>query len=153
MRILPDSMCVCSLPFFSFTFHFLVGKIEDQHERVLWQHIYVYTNHQLGISQRNQLQFSGCKLIVIIQEGDEIILRRSIFPEKGLMCTFEITLVLHLKKRICQHFKLFDKNSSESFTVLEQYELRKEKLYTSKHRKLQRTQSSSPGYPRWNPKT
>jgi len=75
----------------------------------------------------------GCKLIVIVQNGDEVILERSTYPEKGLMCTFEISLVLHLQRR--QSFRIFEKN--ENYGIMEQYELRKETLYTNKkHRKV-----------------
>ena len=91
-------------------------------------------NDVVNLSKCEPCGLKGCKLIIIIQDGDDVILDKGIYPEKGLVCTFEITLVLHLKKGICQHFKFFDKN--ETYNIMEQYELRKEKLYTSKHRKV-----------------
>lgn len=88
-------------------------------------------NDVIDLSKCEPYGLKGCKLILMIQDRNEVIVRRSIYPDQGLMSTFEITLVLHLKKNMSSYFRLFDSNR---FSILEQYELRKEKLYTSKHR-------------------
>ena len=93
----------------------------------------------MNLSKCEPYGLKGCKLIVIIEGGVETTNLGNIYPEEGIICTFEITLVLHLKKNPCRRIPFLNCKKNE-MQVLEQYELRKEKMYTSK------TRRSSPSF-------
>lgn len=94
----------------------------------------------MNLSKCEPYGLKGCKLIVIIQDGSEEVNLGSIYPEKGLICTFEITLVLHIKRNPCRRIPFF-RCKQMTMEVLQQYELRKEKMYTNN-----KSRRSSPTY-------
>ena len=88
----------------------------------------------INISKSDPYGLKGCKVIVLVEDFNEVINLGCVYPEKGIMSTFEITLVLHIKKNPCRRVPFFKFKPNE-MTVLEQYELRKEKMYTAKNRR------------------
>ncbi|XP_065651572.1 uncharacterized protein LOC101239318 [Hydra vulgaris] len=92
----------------------------------------------MNLSKHEPYGLKGCKLILIIEDGSKTINLGSIFPEKGIISTFEITLVLHLRKNPCRRVPFFN-CKPKGMEVIEQYELRKEKMYTAKQRRLSPT--------------
>jgi len=82
----------------------------------------------MNLSKCEPYGLKGCKLIVIVQDVEDIRGLGNIYPEKGLISTFEITLVLHLKTNPCRKLPFLRCQPNERH-VLEQYELRKEKMY------------------------
>lgn len=88
----------------------------------------------INISKSEPYGLKGCKVIVLVEDFNEVIHLGCVYPEKGIMSTFEITLVLHIKKNPCRRVPFFKFKPNE-MTVLEQYELRKEKMYTAKNRR------------------
>lgn len=87
----------------------------------------------MNLSKCEPYGLKGCKLILIIEEDDTVTHLGNIFPEKGLISTFEITLVLHVKRNPCRKLP-FLKCQQTTSHILEQYELRKEKMYKSTKR-------------------
>lgn len=87
----------------------------------------------MNLSKCEPYGLKGCKLIVIVEDDDKVNNLGNIFPEKGLISTFEITLVLHVKRNPCRKIPFFKCQQSTSH-ILEQYELRKEKMYKSTKR-------------------
>merc|ERR1711962_41934 len=86
----------------------------------------------MNLSKSEPCGLKGCKLIVIIQDEHDTSPRPlgNIYPEQGLMSTFEITLVLHLKMNPCRKIPWMSCQPN-TLNVLEQYELRKKKMYKS----------------------
>jgi len=93
----------------------------------------------LNLSKSEPYGLKGCKLILIVNDGADELNLGTIYPEKGIFSTFEITLVLHVKRSPCRKIP-FLRCRQATMHVLQQYELRKEKMYTSKSRR------SSPTY-------
>eukprot|EP00111_Clytia_hemisphaerica_P018597 TCONS_00054991-protein len=93
----------------------------------------------LNLSHCEPYGLKGCKLILLVNDGAEEFNLGTLYPEKGIFSTFEITLVLHLKRSPCRKLPFF-RCRQQTMHILEQYELRKEKMYTSKSRR------SSPTY-------
>ena len=92
----------------------------------------------MNLSKHEPYGLKGCKLILLIEDGNKTINLGSIFPEKGIISTFEVTLVLHLRKNPCRRIPFFN-CKPKGMEVIEQYELRKEKMYTGKQRRLSPT--------------
>lgn len=88
----------------------------------------------MNLSKCEPYGLKGCKLILIIDNNGQTIDLGSVYPEKGIVCTFEITLVLHIKLNPCRRLPFFNCKQAV-MNVLEQYELRKEKMYTGKKRR------------------
>ena len=88
----------------------------------------------VNLSKYEPYGLKGCKVIILIEDFNETINLGCMYPEKGIISTFEITLVLHIKKNPCRRLPFFNCKPNE-MVVLEQYELRKEKMYTSKNRR------------------
>lgn len=88
----------------------------------------------VSLSKCEPYGLKGCKVIIIIEDFDDVIPLGSVYPEKGIVSTFEITLVLHIKKNPCRRIPFINCKPNEMI-VLEQYELRKEKMYTAKNRR------------------
>ena len=93
----------------------------------------------LNLSRSEPYGLKGCKLILAINDGTERFNLGTLFPEKGIFSTFEITLVLHVKRNPCRRIP-FLRCRQTTMHVLQQYELQKEKMYTRKSRR------SSPTY-------
>jgi len=89
----------------------------------------------MNLSKYEPYGLKGCKLIIMIEEHDQVINLGCVYPEKGIISTFEITLVLHLKRNPCRRLPFMNCKPNE-MVVLEQYELRKEKMYMSKNRRV-----------------
>ena len=88
--------------------------------------------HITKVAKCEPYGMKGCKLIILIDDIDEKHFLGSLCPEEGIMSTFEVTLVLHLRRSSCmQMFGL----RRTVFNVAEQFEVRKEKLYMSKKRR------------------
>ena len=82
----------------------------------------------LNLSHCEPYGLKGCKLILIVNDGTEEFNLGTLYPEKGIFSTFEITLVLHLKRSPCRKLPFF-RCRQQTMHILEQYELRKEKMY------------------------
>ena len=76
----------------------------------------------------------GCDVIIKLEDVDFDFVIGKMKPEEGIISTFEVTLVLHLK-RPC-HVRCFSLGLRTSVLhIAEQFELRKEKLYTTSQRR------------------
>ena len=90
----------------------------------------------MNLAKSEPYGLKGCKVIILIDDVDDKFLLGSLYPEteEVIISTFEVTLVLHLKKPC--HVRFFGSGlRPKVLTVADQFELRKEKLYMSKTRR------------------
>lgn len=90
----------------------------------------------MNLARSEPYGLKGCKVILKIEEENEKLTLGSLYPEEGIISTFEVTLVLHLKKSVPAKIPfLANMIKPKVFEIADQYELRKEKLYMYKSKR------------------